>query len=53
MGYLFITIFLVGVICVSFCLGIPFGYFFKEYNEKQQKWIKRKLKNLNKTDEVS
>ena len=45
------TIFLIGAISLAFCLGIPFGYFLKTYNDKQQKWIKRKLKELNKINE--
>ena len=51
MDFMCFSIFMVGAISLAFCIGIPFGYFFKTYNDKQQKWIKRKLKEFNDINE--
>lgn len=49
---IFLIIFIIGAMSLSFCLGMPFGYFFKTYNDKQQKWIKKKLHELNESDKL-
>ncbi len=37
---------LLGAMCLSFVLGIGFGYFLKEQLDSQRRWIKKRLRTL-------